>query len=140
MLESQLAILHDKREKGLQEIQKLNKLVESLRNGKSLLSSGNDSSLKSLTAQPNVQNKVGSTSSQNNNLINKQEIFNQMQDIRQQLDQLYKEIIITLSDQKILEASLDSKGVPKFSDKLIKIEKKTNDIILIVREFIETLE
>jgi hypothetical protein len=77
--------------------------------------------------------------SQNSTPSNR-EVLNQMQDIRQQMDSLYKEVIITLSDQKITEASMDMKGTPKFSDSLIKIEKKVNDIILVVREFIETLE
>jgi hypothetical protein len=75
-----------------------------------------------------------------NNAIDKQDVLNQIQEIRQHLELLYKEVIITLSDQKILEASLELKGIPKFSDSLIKIEKKINDIILIVREYIETLE
>lgn len=138
-MEHQLLILQDKREKGLQEIQKLTKTIESLRSGKPLPVNGNDINTKTQSAQPSSHNKILPMSGPNN-AIDKQDVLNQIQEIRQHLELLYKEVIITLSDQKILEASLELKGIPKFSDSLIKIEKKINDIILIVREYIETLE
>ena len=127
-----MALLQDKREKGLQEIQRLTKMFDSLRSG------GNGESSNS-SRVPVTQSKQPP--------LNKKAINTEFLPVKKALDQLYKEIVITLSNQKIAEAneepgkkSLSKDGLPGVAEGLIRIEKKVNDVNLLVLEFIDYLD
>lgn len=76
-----------------------------------------------------------------------QEVFHHFQPVKKAIDHLYKEIVITISNQKIQEFSEENGNkrvlkdiMPGFAEALIKIEKKINDVNLLVLEFSDYLE
>jgi hypothetical protein len=129
-------ILQDKREKGIQEIQKLNKMIENLKAGRPIMTG--------ITNEP-PQKKPLQETLNNNSVptkpgVNVASIVAQWGEIKKGLEQLYKEVIVALSEQKISEFSESGGKVnTRGSENLIKIEKKVNDIVMMLQDYMETI-
>lgn len=162
---SQNKVLQEKREIGLQEIQKLSQSLEKLRaqypdldysgisqpvipkevyqpssalsinrmnsNSSSVLGQNDSSPLShiqrqsslTLTSQPGKSNLVG---------------------LKKHLDQLYKEVIMALTNETIIsikQKSGENQGPAELEleQSLVKIEKKVNDIILLLNDYSELI-
>ena len=137
-MKSQVTLLQDKREKGIQEIQKLNKMIDNLKNGKPIMTGITNEP----TSKKPLQESAPNITTQPKNSTITSNIITQFAEIKKSLEQLYKDVIIALSEQKISEFSEtpDKKSVTKGSDNLIKIEKRVNDIILMIQEYIELMK
>jgi hypothetical protein len=122
-------VIQEKREKGLQEVQKLTKLLEAARN---------NGTSDGKTNQKHINGNADQVYN---------EVFKHFAPVKKAIEHLYKEIVITISNQKIQEFSEENGNkrvlkdiMPGFAEALIKIEKKINDVNLLVLEFSDYLE
>ena len=100
----------DKREKGLIEIQKLNKALQTLKSGGSLpdTSPSSNSSKINYPSTPTskiLQTQQSFSSSANDMALAnvKNELFNTSKEMKECLDVLYKEIINMVTDQNLIQ-------------------------------------
>jgi chromosome segregation ATPase len=146
-LTKQVKVLTEKRELGLKEINKLTQLLEQARTGGSspvqsvsslnFISSRADTSMKT---QPN-------TAVVNNRSALSPGDLGKLKTIKKSLDSVYMKIIMAVTDEKMHESDKKPTGKlgelvkgPLPAENWMKIEKKMNDSIVNLQEYIENFE
>jgi len=148
VLKGQAKILQEKRETGLQEIKRLNVLLEQARSSK-----GQNFIIPNVkTEEISKPIRVGSMNTIKVSKKSKaQEDLNNLRRIKQGLDGVYKSIIMTITAENLREESGhdERKATGKLgelvkgplpSESFMTIEKKMNDTIVLFQEYMENFE
>lgn len=153
-LKGQLKVIQEKRESGLKEIQRLSQVLEQhmrMHTGYSssplVLQSRNSSSvfedasgLKTLRAASSVIRPADSGRTQKKSMFLQQAVkkeeLESLKKVKKGLDEIYKEIIMTITNDDVVEEVKS----PAFGKNFVKIEKKMNDMIVTIQESIENME
>jgi len=162
-LNSQVKILQEKREKGLQEISRLTALIDDIKSKNPGLNIPQQrpiipqhiSQKPSLSVSP-TEVKSSSKLSQNASIpkdrlsLNKGQASGYLKGIKMNLNQLYNEVITAITNDKAQETDrlsrtasrLDSSMMlnDNISEYLLRIEKKVNDVMLLLHEYLESIE
>jgi len=165
---SQNKVLQEKREIGLQEIQKLSQSLEKLKVQYpdldfSMISQSvipkevseriqPSSALSMHRANSSTSSALGqndssplSTLQRQSSLLSSQPGKSNLANIKKHLDQLYKEVIMALTNETITsikQKSHESQGLTaelELEQHLVKIEKKVNDVILLLNDYSELI-
>jgi hypothetical protein len=164
-LESQGKVLQEKREKGLQEISRLSTLIDDIKaknpgitipqqrpivpaqySHKSIVNTEPDKK----TAQKGHQHSQSIITNRPVQNIQKQ-ANDYIKVMKTNLNLLYKEVILAVTNEKILESDRGSRVSSRLdtgnsvtessiSESLVRIEKKVNDVMLLLQEYTESLE
>jgi len=152
----QVKILQEKRESGLQEIQKLNAYIERIKSDASPLvnklsiekNPSNQSNLANTTINSIQEQALSPTTSHKHSKSiaegsGKKSIkgSRHLSAIKKNLEVIYKEVILALTSVKMasMQKQPANPGEEDLGDSLVKVEKKVNDTILLLQEYIEAI-
>jgi len=149
---SQVKVLQEKRELGLHEITKLSQQLELARSG-SMESDPTSPVKKNLEQEKNVTHFYQAIASpiiltQNNGSGNADDL-RKLRKLKKGLDEVYMDIIMTITNEKLNEKMNETKASGKLgelikgslpSENFMKIEKRMNDSIVILQEYMEKFE
>ena len=144
-----MKILSDKRETGLQEIKRLNRIIEGKNGGvEPNYASPHRKSIDLSASQTNLNSPATATTATLEKLPDGDNL-RRLQKIKRGLDHVYKDIIMTITNEKMQESKSDKKASGKLgelvkgplpSDNFMRIEKRMNDTIVMLQEFMEHFE
>lgn len=149
MMKSQAKILQEKRETGLQEIKRLNVLLEQAKakgQGQSPAVVMTPVERKSINFEAPKPVKVGSMTAVKTSKKSKaMEDLQNLRKIKKGLDEVYKSIIMTITTENMEDRKASGKlgelvKGPLPSENFMTIEKKMNDTIVLFQEYMENFE
>lgn len=160
-LESQGKVLQEKREKGLQEISRLSALIDDIKaKNPGITIPQQRPIVPAQYSQKNTVNtepdkKTPQKGHQHSQSISANRVQKQANDyikvMKTNLNLLYKEVILAVTNEKVLESDRGSRVSSRLdtgnsvtessiSESLVRIEKKVNDVMLLLQEYTESLE